>query len=135
MIIIHEATLAHSKAFIFVFDEWVKLLKAGHGDNELTFGNAAKVCYAISDSGAIMGAAVWQYDATRRAVTVPFLGVSDAFRRQGVYTAIIDSVHKSGKALGAVIALSGTSVANNPVLANMSKTGRNMSWYRLKKEL
>jgi len=135
MKIIFEETLAHSKAFIFILDQWVKLLKAGQGDNELPFSNSSFVCYAIDDKGVMLGASVWIYDTSRRTANVLFSAVDEQHRRKGLYTLIIQEVERRAKLKGAINLYSGVHVSNQTMIATAAKVGRKAGWYRLKKPI
>jgi len=130
-----EDTLAHSKAFIFVMDQWVKLLKLGYGDTELAFGNQSLVTYALADDQkTVLAAIVWSYDSGRRVAGELFSSVAEEHRRTGIYTKVIAEVERRAKLRGAVALYSGVHVNNVQMLTSVEKEGRRVDWYRVKKD-
>jgi len=130
-----EQTFAHSKAFLFVMDHYVKLLKAGYGDNEISFSNHSLVSYALDKTGKVVSASVWSYDANRRAVSVLFSATLETERGKGLYRKVFAEVERNAKLKGAVVIFSGVHVDNGPMIKAAKQTGRNLSWYRVKKIL
>lgn len=131
-----EETLAHSRAFIFVLDHYVQLLKAGFGDLEFYFGNASRVTYIYDESTSeIITACVWSVDATRRTGTIHFSATEQSRRRQGHYKKIFNEVQRLMISKGAVSLYSSVHLDNQPMIAAAESSGRKQAFYRTKKSL
>lgn len=135
MKVLHEGTVANSKAFVFLLEEYLALLKRGHGDNEFAYGNNAQCTYAVDDNGAVIGACAWFIDHNKRAAWILFSAVAAAHRRQGVYTAVRTEVERIAKTKGAAAIYSGVHVENEAMIAAARASGRQLGWYRAKKQL
>lgn len=132
--IVHEGTVANSKAFVFILEEFVKTVKAGFADHELAFGNSANITYAL-DGEQVIGACAWHIDTTKRAAWILFSAVAEERRQQGVYKRICKAVELKASLAGAVALYSGVHVKNDPMIAAAQSSGRELGWYRTKKVL
>lgn len=131
-----EETLAHSRAFIFVLDHYVQLLKVGFGDPEFYFGNASRVTYLYDASTSeIITACVWSIDPTRRTGTIHFSATEPSRRRQGHYKKIFNEVQRLMINKGAVSLYSSVHLDNEPMIAAVESSGRKQAFYRTKKSL
>jgi GNAT superfamily N-acetyltransferase len=130
----HELSLAHSKAFVFVLEEFTKLVQAGHADFEIPFTNASQVTYTIVN-GEVAGASVWTIDKAKRSAWMLFSAVAKAHQRKGIYTALSAEVERRAKNQGAVVIYSGVHIDNDAMVNAAVKAGRQANWYRTKKKL
>lgn len=131
-----EETLAHSRAFIFVLDHYVQLLKNGFGEPEFYFGNSSRVTYLYDPSTSdIISACVWSIDPTRRAGTIHFSATEQSRRKQGHYKKIFTEVQRMMINKGAVTLYSSVHLDNEPMIAAAESSGRKKSFYRTKKSL
>ena len=136
MKVVTEDTLAHSRAFVFIIDQFAKLLKAGFGDTEFTFGNNNFVTYLYDEtSKEVLSASVWSFDPTRRASTVHFSATAEEHRGKGYYKQVFAEVERRVKMKGAVALFSGVHVDNGKMVELAKQTGRQANWYRTKKVL
>lgn len=129
-----EKTVANSKAFVFLLEQYLAIVKAGHADMELSYSNSSTVTYALID-GEVVGACAWYIDQGKRAAWILFSAVAPDRRRQGIYSAIAAAVEKQAKTWGAVALYSGVHVTNDAMIAAAQGTGRKLGWYRAKKDL
>lgn len=135
MRILYENTVANSKAFLFLLEEYLALLKRGHGDNEFAYGNGAQCTYAVDDNDVIIGASAWFIDHNKRAAWILFTAVAESSRRQGVYTAMRKEIERIAKSKGAAALYLGTHVTNDAMIAATKAAGKQLGWYRAKKSL
>jgi len=132
--IITENTLSYSKAFIFVMDHYVQMLKAGHSELSICIKNSMTVTYAIEDN-VVIGACVYELDPTKRQAWIYSSAVDENCRGQGVYNEIYQEVENVCKRAGMVVIYSNVHVDNLAMLANANKNSREMLWYRTRKYL
>ena len=135
MIVKTEPTFAHSKAFIFVMDHFVKLLKAGMAEQELCFHNAVQVAYVEDEDGDVIGAAIFDLDKTKRQAWIYLAAVAADHRSQGIYSAIYRKIEDIARNEGMKGLGSNVNVRNAPMLATAEKNGRQLIAYRVKKAL
>lgn len=136
MKLVNEPALAHSKAFIFVLDEYVKLLKNGFGELELFFNNTSSVTYLLDEStDEVVSAIVWGVDLQRRVGTIHFSATSESHRNNGYYKRLLTNVESSMKNRGVVVFYSGVHVDNETMLQLTESTNRKKTFYRVKKYL
>jgi GNAT superfamily N-acetyltransferase len=132
--VVSEDSLAHSKAFVFVLEEYLALVKAGHADYDLPFTNGSLVAYALLGD-QVIGASVWSYDPPKRAAWVLFSAVAEEHRKQGIYKQLIHFVEQQAIRKGAAALYSGVHVTNDAMIAAAQASGRTLGWYRTKKPL
>lgn len=137
MKIVTEDTLAHSKAFVFVMEQFVQLLKEGLSDMETPFGNNFKVTYMITeDTGEVVSAIVWGNDLSRRISTLNFVCTAYEHRRKGYYTQLFNEVQRLMKSKGSTLLYYNVHTNNSQMLnfVNNSNGGSPTS-IRVKKPL
>lgn len=129
-----DTRLAYSKAFIFVMENFVEILKQGHSELSLCINNSMMVTYAI-DNGEVVGACVYEIDAVKRQAWIYTAGVAAAHRGQGIYDDIYSEVEHQCRNAGMLVLNSNIHVDNAGMIANAKKHGRLLSWYRTSKQL
>lgn len=134
MIVFHDQSFAHSPAFLFMLEEFVKLVKTGYADNELNFTNSSFVDYALDDQQQVAGGCIWTYDPLKRSAWILFSAVRENMRKKGVYKSIIVNVERIAKQKGAIVIYSSVHVDNEAMIAAAKSSGRQPNWYRAKKE-
>jgi predicted GNAT family acetyltransferase len=132
--IITEPTLSYSKAFIFVMEHFVKMLKAGHSELSICINNSMTVTYALED-GEVIGACVYELDQGKRQAWIYSAAVDENHRGQGVYTDIYKEVERVSKSAGMVVINSNVHIDNAAMVKSADKNGREMLWYRTRKYL
>lgn len=132
--IITEPTLSYSKAFIFVMEHFVKMLKAGHSELSICINNSMTVTYAMED-GQVIGACVYELDKSKRQAWIYSAAVDENHRGKGVYTDIYNEVERVSKAAGMVVINSNVHIDNAPMIKSADKNNREMLWYRTRKYL
>lgn len=134
MKIVTESSVAHSKAFVFLLDQYLALLKAGHADHEFSFNNSSLVTYAIEDD-IILGASAWVVDPLKRIAWILFIAVAEEHRRKGIYKVISSEIESQAKKRKAVALYSTVHVDNDAMLNSIESTKNQKQWYKTKKEL
>lgn len=135
MKIITEKTLGNSTPFVFVMDQWVKLLKSNLAGTTVCFSNSSRVTYAQSDSGQVIGAVVYNFDTAIRETWICLAAVDENYRGQGIYTQLFDAVCEESRAQGMKYVASNIHVNNASMLKSAEKQQRNLSYYRSKTAL
>lgn len=135
MKVLHEATVANSKAFVFLLEEYLALVKRGFADNEFAYGNGSMCTYAVDDAGSVIGACAWFIDNGKRSAWILFAAVAEPHRRHGVYSALQAEVERIARAKGVAALYLGVHVDNDAMVATSKGAGYRQSWYRAKKEL
>lgn len=118
-----------------MLEEFTKLVRAGHADNELNFANNSFVDYVLDDQRQVAGGCTWIYDPAKRCAWILFIAVREDMRRKGVYKALNANVERIAKQKGAAVIYLVTHVDNAAMIAATKAEGRELSWYRVKKEL
>lgn len=132
--IITESTLSYSKAFIFVMDHFVKMLKAGHSELSICINNSMPVTYAL-ENGEVVGACVYELDKGKRQAWIYSAAVDEQHRGKGIYNEIYSEVERVCKDAGMVVINSNVHIENVSMLKSADKNGREMLWYRTRKYL
>lgn len=132
--IITEPSLSYSKAFIFVMDQFVKMLKLGHCEKSLCINNTMTVTYAV-DGDTVIGACVYELDVPKRQGYIYIAAVDEEYRGQGVYNEIYKEVESVCKQHGIVVLNSNVHVDNIAMIKSAEKNNRKLSWYRSSKQL
>ena len=132
--IITEPTLSYSKAFIFVMEHFVKMLKAGHSELSICINNSMPVTYAIEEN-KVVGACVYELDHSKRQAWIYSAAVDEDYRAQGVYSEIYQEVERICKDAGMVVINSNVHIDNVAMIHNAGKNDREMLWYRTRKYL
>jgi GNAT superfamily N-acetyltransferase len=129
-----DTRLAYSKSFIFVMEQFVNTLKAGHSDLSLCINNSMNVTYAVADE-EVVGACVYELDPIKRQAWIYTAAVSESHRGQGVYDKIYKEVERVCKENGMVVLNSNVHVDNRAMIQSALKNDREMLWYRTRKYL
>lgn len=132
--IITEPTLSYSKAFVFVMEHFVKMLKSGHSDLSLCINNSMTVTYAIEDN-QVIGACVYELDHSKRQAWIHIAAVNESHRSNGIYDEIYQEVEQVCKNSGMVVLSSNVHVDNAPMIKSASKNNRELLWYKSRKYL
>jgi len=132
--IITEPTLSYSKAFIFVMDHFVKMLKAGHSDLSLCIKNSMTVTYAVENE-QVIGACVYELDHSKRQGWIHTAAIDENFRGLGVYEEIYKEVEQVCKTSGMIVLGSNIHVDNEPMIHHAEKNNRELLWYKSRKYL
>jgi RimJ/RimL family protein N-acetyltransferase len=101
--VVTELTLASSKAFIFVIEEFLALLKKGHAKPRLPFLDNTTVTYTWDDATErVLGATTWSVDHERRDGLIGLSLVAEEFRGKGIYKQQMKEVNRRMHALGCI---------------------------------
>lgn len=133
-LIITDDRLAYSEAFVFVMDNFVRILKAGHAEHSLCINNSMHVTYAVEDN-TIIGACVYDMDMDKRQAIIYSAGVDPRYQGEGVYQEIYEEVERVCRAEGMKVLNSNIHVDNEAAIASARKNNRNVSYYRTSKKL
>lgn len=132
--IITDKTLAYSPAFVFVMDNFAKILKAGQCEHTICFGNGSHVTYAEND-GEVIGACVYEFDDVKKQAYIYTAGVDIAWRNRGIYQQIYFEVESLAKEAGMKVINSSVHIENQAMLSSAVKNGRVLTHYRTTKVL
>lgn len=127
-----EPTLSYSKAFVFVMDEFVKMLKQGYCESTICMNNSMKVSYAV-ENDEVIGACVYELDKNKRQAWIYFASVSEKNRGQKIYDEIYAEVEKNCKSEGMVVINSNIHIDNISMISSAKKNNRELLWYRSRK--
>lgn len=126
--------LAHSPAFQFVLEEFVKLLQQGRADTELPFWNGNSVVYVL-DGDRCVAASVYFTVPEKAAAWVPLTAVHESYRRRGIYTRMARIVEDDLKKKGIVVLYSAVALDNTAIIESGARIGRVGQLLRTKKVL
>ena len=132
--IITDTRLAYSEAFIFVMDNFVKILKAGHSEHSLCINNNMHVTYA-KENDSVIGACVYELDMNKCQAIIYSGGVDKAYQGTGVYQQIYEEVENVCRSNGIKVLNSNVHVENQAMLASAAKNGRKLEYIRTTKRL
>lgn len=132
--IITDDTLAYSEAFIFVMDNFVRILKAGHAEHSLCINNSMYVTYA-KEGDKVIGACVYDMDMDKRQAIIYSAGVDKAYQNSGVYQEIYTEVEETCYRHGMRVLNSNIHIENQAMLASAVKNGRKLEYFRTTKRL
>lgn len=132
--IITEPTLSYSRAFVFVMEHFVNMLKSGHSELSICINNSMTVTYAVED-GKVIGACVYELDQSKRQAWIYSAAVDEEYRGLGVYNDIYQEVEQVSKQAGMVVLNSNVHIDNAAMVKNADKNGRELLWYRTRKYL
>lgn len=132
--LITDETLAYSKAFVFVMENFTRILKAGQCEHTICFGNGSSVTYMMEDD-TVIGACVYEFDMVKKQAYIYTAGVEPVYRSRGVYQEIYDEVEKIARSKGMKVINSSVHIDNQAMLASAVKNGRMLTHYRTTKVL
>jgi hypothetical protein len=132
--IITNTRLAYSPAFIFVMENFVKILKEDHSEHSLCIDNSMMVTYAV-DQSVIVGACVYELNRVKNQAWIYTAGVKEEYQRKGIYDIIYKEVESVCKAEGMVALNSNIHVDNIGMIRSAAKNNRKLSYYRSTKLL
>lgn len=124
MIIKSVGSISGTEAIPLIAEGWAEIEREGFGDRSLCFDWNAHAFYAVVD-GQVVGVLVWKTtEYPRNQLWVSLGYVLPAFRKQGIYTRLWESLVCEAKSRGIRSISSATSV-NNAVLQKVAaKQGR-----------
>lgn len=126
--------LAYSKAFIFVMEHFVKVLKAGHSELSLCINNEMNVTYLIEDD-EVVSACVYELDTRKNQAWIYIAATAEQHRGCGYYDEVYKEVENVCKTNGMKVLNSNIHIENTAMIKNAFRNGRDMSWYRSRKYL
>lgn len=132
--IITDETLAYSKAFVFVMENFTRILKAGQCEHTICFGNGSRVTYMLDDD-IVIGACVYEFDDVKKQAYIYTAGVDSIHRNKGIYQEIYNEVEKLARQNGMKVINSSVHIDNQAMLAAAVKNGRMLTHYRTTKVL
>jgi hypothetical protein len=130
-----DPTLAYSKAFNFIIQEWHKMLVAGTSSQEICFSNSTSVVYATDEKDEVIGAILFSVDQTKRQGWIYLGAVAERMRQKGVYSEMYDRVESECRAQGAISLSSNVHVSNTPMLEALRRFDREPAWLKTIKKL
>jgi ribosomal protein S18 acetylase RimI-like enzyme len=126
--------LAYSKAFIFVMDNFVEILKKGYSELSLCISNEMNVTYMI-DEDIVMGACVYEMDDRKKQAYIYTAAVDKFYRNEGVYTIIYKEVERVCRMNGMKVLNSNIHVNNTAMIEHALRNDRELLWFRTRKVL
>jgi ribosomal protein S18 acetylase RimI-like enzyme len=126
--------LAYSKAFIFVMDNFVEILKKGHSELSLCISNEMTVTYMI-DEDIVIGACVYDMDDRKRQAYIYTAAVDKFYRNEGVYNTIYKEVERVCRMSGMKVLNSNIHVNNTAMIEHALRNDRELLWFRTRKVL
>jgi hypothetical protein len=126
--------LAYSKAFVFVMEQFVNTLKAGHSELSLCINNSMTVTYAVIDN-TVVGACVYEMDTVKRQAWIYTAAVEKLHRGCGIYDNIYKEVENVCRQNHMVVLNSNVHIDNQAMIQSALKNNREMLWYRTRKYL
>ena len=126
--------LAYSKAFIFVMDNFVEILKKEHSELSLCINNEMNVTYML-DGDIVMGACVYDMDDRKKQAYIYTAAVDKFYRNEGVYTEIYREVERVCRMNGMKVLNSNIHVNNTAMIEHALRNDRELLWFRSRKAL
>jgi ribosomal protein S18 acetylase RimI-like enzyme len=126
--------LAYSKAFIFVMDNFVEILKKGYSELSLCINNEMNVTYML-DEDLVMGACVYEMDDRKKQAYIYTAAVDKFYRNEGVYTTIYKEVERVCRMNGMKVLNSNIHVNNDVMIEHALRNDRELLWFRTRKVL
>lgn len=126
--------LAYSRAFIFVMDNFVEILKKGYSELSLCINNEMTVTYMV-EGDQVLGACVYDMDDRKKQAYIYTAAVDKFYRNEGVYDAIYLEVERVCRMNGMKVLNSNIHVDNVAMIAHAKKHDRELAWYRSRKVL
>lgn len=126
--------LAYSKAFIFVMEHYVEVLKTGFSELSLCIHNEMNVTYMVKH-GEVICACVYEMDTKKDQAWIYLAATAKHCRGEGHYDYVYNEVESVCKAHGMKVLNSNIHVHNNSMIEHALRHDRELLWFRSRKYL
>jgi hypothetical protein len=126
--------LAYSKAFVFVMENYVEVLKAGFSELSLCIHNEMTVTYMVNN-GEVVSACVYEMDTKKDQAWIYIAATARHRRGEGLYDHVYTEVENVCKAHGMKVLNSNIHTHNTSMIEHAIRHDRELLWFRSRKYL
>jgi hypothetical protein len=126
--------LAYSKAFLFVMEHYLEVLKAGFSELSLCINNEMNVTYMINN-GEVVSACVYDMDTNKGQAWIYIAATAKHRRGEGLYDYVYEEVENVCRANAIKVLNSNIHTHNTAMIEHAIRHERELLWFRSRKYL